>query len=118
MSYYKKTGQYRAKFDNDHCECDFCTSMNKQKKTKISLITSKVIQRTNQAKQMKEAEFIKLIHFRNGVEGIPSILRRKYNVDRIPFRGSVRKKHSLGIKCMAINAKKAIKYQQDRDKVA
>ena len=66
---------------------------------------------------MNTKDFLQFTNFRNGVEGIPSVLRRAYNVDRIPFRGLVRKKHSLGIKLTAINSKRTIKYQQNQEKV-
>ena len=81
------------------------------------MVSPKMIQRANQATYMETKEFLQFTYFRNAVEGIPSELRRAYNVDRIPFRGLVRKKRSLGIKFMAINAKRAIKYQQKKEKV-
>ena len=36
---------------------------------------------------MKTEEFKQHAHFRNGVEALPSLLRRKYHVDKIPTRG-------------------------------
>jgi hypothetical protein len=44
-----------------------------------------------------------------GVEGIPSILRRRYNIDNLPIRGLVRSKFWLGFKISAINCKRLIK---------
>ncbi|GAA0479913.1 transposase [Alkalibacterium indicireducens] len=122
VSYYEKTDMYRAVFDKADCSSasdnqEAYGMMKEQKKTNVLMISPRMIQRANQAKQMKTKEFLKYTYFRNGVEGIPSVLRRAYDIDRIPFRGRVRKKHSLGIKIMAINAKRAIKHQHNQEKV-
>jgi len=120
VSHYEETDMYRAVFNKADCSSNNQNAygmMKQQKTTNVLMISPKMIQRANQAKQMKTKEFRQYTHFRNGVEATPSTLRRSYNVDRIPFRGLVRKKHSFGIKCMAINAKKAIKYQQNQEKV-
>jgi hypothetical protein len=45
---------------------------------------------------------------RNGVEGIPSVLRRSYSVDSMPVRGYLCSKLWFGIKIGAINAKRVI----------
>lgn len=120
VSYYEQTDTYRALFDKEDDtidSCDVFEMMKEQKKTYVLMVTPKMIRRANQAKEMKSKEFLQYTYFRNGVEGIPSVLRRAYNVDCIPFRGLVRKKHCLGIKMMAINCKRAIKYQQNQEKV-
>jgi len=120
VSYYEKTDTYRAIFDKADCFSDNCDAygmMKEQKTTNVLMVTPKMVHRANQAEYMKSKDFLQFTYFRNAVEGIPSALRRAYNVDRIPFRGLVRKKHSIGIKFMAINAKRAIKYQQKKEKV-
>jgi hypothetical protein len=43
---------------------------------------------------------------RNGVEGIPSILRRRYHVDEMPVRGYLRSKLWFSFKIGAINARR------------
>ena len=45
-----------------------------------------MVDRASYIKNISTVEYIKLQKKRNGVEGIPSILRRKYNVDRVPVR--------------------------------
>ena len=45
---------------------------------------------------------------RNGVEGIPSILGRRYGIDRMPVRGLLRSKMWFGFKIGAINVKRVI----------
>ena len=122
VRYYEKTDTYRVLFTHESCEaseaCAVYDKMTHQKKHRVLVITPRMIRRANQAKEMSTKAFLQLTYFRNGVEGIPSVLRRAYNVDRIPFRGSVRKKHCLGLKIMAINAKKAIRYQQNQQKAS
>jgi hypothetical protein len=55
-----------------------------------------------------------LIHrVRNGVETIPSILRRKYKVDRIPSRGKIRSRQFFGFKIGALNFNKLWRYEQN-----
>ena len=48
-------------------------------------------------------EYFELAHIRNGSETVPSVLRRKYNVDRIPQRGLIRMRFWFGLKIMAAN---------------
>ncbi|SDK99260.1 transposase, partial [Halanaerobium congolense] len=59
--------------------------------------------------EMETKEYIKLTSQRAGVEGIPSVFRRVYNVDNMPVRGLVRSKIWFGIKVMASNVKKLFK---------
>ncbi|SHE94218.1 Transposase DDE domain-containing protein [Atopostipes suicloacalis DSM 15692] len=115
-SYYPETDTYRAVFDlksAENCCCSIC-SKKKQKKTTVLIVTPKAVQRAKQAKEMKEVSFLQYSHFRNGIEGIPSILRRKYSVDRMPFRGLVRSKQCFGFKIGGINVKNAVKAYQNR----
>lgn len=55
-------------------------------------------------------QFKFLPRVRNGVETIPSTLRRKYNIDTMPVRGRIRMKHLLGFKIGTLNFRKLFKY--------
>ncbi|SFM09041.1 transposase, partial [Candidatus Frackibacter sp. WG13] len=59
--------------------------------------------------RMKTDEFIELTNQRAGVEGLPSVFRRFYNVDSMPVRGKVRSKLFFGFKVLASNVKKLFK---------
>ena len=59
--------------------------------------------------KLSTEEYKLLSKKRNGVEGIPSVLRRKYDVDHIPVTGLVRSKIWYSFKIGAINAKRVIK---------
>lgn len=56
-------------------------------------------------------EHTKLANYRAGVEGVPSVLRRKYRVDKIPVYGLLRKKLWFSTKIMAKNIKAFTKYR-------
>ncbi|WP_242861571.1 transposase [Cellulosilyticum ruminicola] len=59
---------------------------------------------------MQTKEYIKLTNKRTGVEGIPSVIRRKYQVDAMPVRGLLRLKIVFGFKIGAYNFNKLIRY--------
>ena len=59
-----------------------------------------------------------IARIRNGVETIPSILRRRYDLDTMPVRGKIRMKHWFGYKVAALNFTKLSKYLHSRDKYA
>ena len=59
---------------------------------------------------MKTNEFHELANFRNGVEAIPSLLRRKYHVDKIPAHGKRETRLYFGFKVAALNFQKLLEY--------
>lgn len=60
-------------------------------------------------KKLSAEEYIVLQKKRNGVEGLPSVLRRRYHVDTMPVRGLVRSKIWFSFKIGAINVKRVLK---------
>jgi hypothetical protein len=58
---------------------------------------------------MDTKEYIELANQRAGIEGLPSVFRRIYNVDSMPVRGELRSKIWFGFKVLASNVKKLIK---------
>jgi len=67
---------------------------------------------------MGTSEYQELAKKRAGIEGIPSALRRRYNIDHLPIRGEVRVRAWLGFKISAINCKRLIKGLINRQKKA
>lgn len=67
---------------------------------------------------MKTDKFKELARIRNGVETIPSILRRKYQIDHMPVRGFLSTKLRFGIKLAALNFKKLSAYLNSLDRCA
>lgn len=61
---------------------------------------------------MGTEEFRNLFKIRNGIEIVPSILRRIYHADRIPVRGMIRGRFFFGCKIEALNFKKLFTYRK------
>lgn len=51
---------------------------------------------------------------RNGVETVPSILRNKYTVDKMPVRGKLKTKQFFGFKVAALNFSKLIRFTKGK----
>ncbi len=60
---------------------------------------------------MKTEEFKQYAHFRNGVESLPSLLRRKYHADKIPTHGKKQTRLHFGFKVAALNFQKLLDYE-------
>jgi hypothetical protein len=107
-----KKGSYRAHFDKKHCNnCPLrkdC-SLIKQKKSYLFKVSEKTLHRLRLITKMGTSKYQELARKRAGIEGIPSVLRRRYKIDHLPVRGVVRVKVWLGFKISAINCKRLIK---------
>lgn len=79
-------------------------------------VSWKAVNRAQQLRYMKTEEFKKYARFRNGVEAIPSLLRRRYQVDRIPAHGKKQTRFYFGFKIAAINFQKLLDYTNSMDK--
>lgn len=109
--YYEKTGMYRASFNKTTCaQCPLREKCGAkfQRKSAFVMISKKMVQRATYLKKLSTEEYRALAKKRNGVEGLPSILRRKYLVDRIPVRGLMRSKIWFSFKIGAINVKRVL----------
>lgn len=107
-----KRGAYTAHFTKEIC--DSCPNfpncpLKSQKKRYFFQVTETKFHRAKLMVEMKTDEYKKIASKRAGVEGIPSVLRRRYNIDHLPVRGLVRSKIHLGFKISAINCKRLIK---------
>jgi hypothetical protein len=109
--YKEEKGIYRAHFDKAVCEnCLLRKECNVtlQKKRALVKITTLAVKRAQYMKKLSTGEYKEYARKRNGIEGIPSILRRRYGVDRMPVRGLMRSKMWFGFKIGAINIKRVI----------
>jgi len=70
--------------------------------------------RANAKRMMGTDEFRQLARIRNGVETIPSILRRIYHTDRMPVRGCIRSRFFFGCKVAALNVRKLFTFKSGR----
>lgn len=106
-----KNGKYIAQFSKISCQgCPYQTNcpIKKQKKFNKITFTEQRYKKDLLREQMSSPAYIKLKNKRAGIEGIPSVFRRRYHVDRMPVRGHVRSKLWFGFKVAAYNFKKLL----------
>jgi len=121
---------YHTRYDgkNDRCDAHFslsdCQSCPYKEQCKPRMRKSyalvelswKAVHRAKLLRYRETDEFKELAHFRNGVEAIPSVLRRKYKVDKIPSHGKKQTRFHFGFKIAALNFHKLLNYMGSVDK--
>lgn len=121
VTYNENNNKISAKFPLETCKAcplqETCR-VKFQKKSAVVQVTKTVVETAKQQKLLETEEYQDLVKQRNGVEGIPSLLRRKFHVDTIPVRGLVRLKSWIGFKFESINVKRLIDWRQNQEKVA
>ena len=120
-SYNKQTGQCNVSFHRSQCEaCPYQKQCHPKmfKRTSRKTVSKTAKLRAEQQRYRETEEFSSMSRFRNGVEAIPSILRRKYHVDHMPVRGKLRTKMLFGLKIGALNISRFCRFMQDQDKCA
>lgn len=111
-TFQKTVGRYSGWFDKEYClQCPLLSQCKpKMRRTGAVLeILPNTLFRAYYLLKIQSAEFKQYTEFRNGVEAIPSLLRRKYRIDYLPVRGFVRSKIFFSLSVGAINVKKLIK---------
>ena len=112
-TYYEKSGQTRIKMEKQAClNCPYIDKCNpiEQQKSFYKDLSWKTTERAKHIEFMGTEKFKELSYIRNGIEAIPSILRRKLRVDTMPFRRLLPSKLSFAFKLGSINIKKAIDF--------
>ena len=104
-------------------ECSSCPYKDRCRprflKTRVRKEVSwKSVGRAKQLQYMKTEEFSKYARFRNGVEAIPSLLRRRYHVDKILTHGKNRTRFHFGFKIAALDFQKLLDYINSLDNCA
>jgi hypothetical protein len=115
--YKVKTDSYYAHFNKgtcSNCPLRHHCGVKFQKKTSLIHISGKTIRRAAYMKKLGEPEYRKLTRLRNAVEGIPSVLRRKYRVDNMPVRGYVRSKLWYFLKVGAMNTRRVLEWAAEQ----
>ncbi|MBR1856993.1 MAG: transposase [Oribacterium sp.] len=106
----------RTSFPRECCEnCQHREECNAKIKARTALVNISLgaLEHAEEVSWRKDDESIKLIgRIRNGVETIPSVLRRKYRVDRMPVRGKLKTKVFFGFKLCALNFSKLWSYER------
>ena len=108
-THYPKTGMNRVLFSRDCCEScpnrDRCKA-KAQRNNFAVYVSSNMVNRARYCQQLSTEEHKKLTRQRNAVEGIMSVLRRRYHVDVMPVFGKLRTKTFFLCKICAYNFNK------------
>lgn len=112
-TFYQKTGMCRIIMKKSYCSgCpnkDRCKA-KLQHKTCAVTVSLKMARRAAYIQKLHTEEYMKLTRMRNAVEGIPSVMRRKYHVDHSPFRGLIRTGWTFALSIGAYNITKLLKH--------
>lgn len=113
-AYNKQTGQCVVGFHKDHCvSCPY----QKQCKPKIYKRVAKLTvsktesERAKIQRTMQSEEFKNYAKLRNGVETVPSNIRKNYHMDKMP-RGMKQGKFFFGCKIAALNFRKFFNFKK------
>ena len=119
-SFVHQSNSIRVFFPRCCCEnCPHQKECNAKLKPRIAvvLLSLGALAHTQVAIQRKDDETMNLIgRIRNGIETIPSVLRRKYDVDHKPVRGKLKTKIFFGFKMFALNFSKLWLYERSLQK--
>ena len=110
-AYYENTGMIRVSFRKSDCQhCPFRNNckVKFQKKSAVVMVSAKMKARAEYMKLLGTEEYRKLTKMRNAIEGIPSVLRRRYRTDEIPVFGKKRSKIFFYCKIGAFNIVKLL----------
>lgn len=117
-SYIKQTNSIRISFHKHQCEgCPYQIQCNPniKERTASLLIPLKSRRRILESVELMDDETRTLIgRIRNGVETVPSVLRNKYAVDKMPVRGKLKTKQFFGFKVGALNFSKLLRFTQGK----
>lgn len=119
-SYNGKYNYIRASFNRSCCEScphrEECLAKLYVRTARVK-ISPDAIRKVELLKEHRTSEeWKKLARIRNGVETVPSVLRNKYNVDKMPVRGKIRTKHRFGLAVFALNFSKLYRYVKGLEK--
>lgn len=118
--YRNSNGKCHISFPLDTCKnCPHKEECNPHfhKQTASMNISQKGKNRAICQRRMKEDDYVNIYRLRNGVETVPSNLRKNYHLEKLP-RGKTRGKFFFGSKIAALNFKKLFNYMKGLIKCA
>ena len=114
--YNPNTGMVTATMPENCCatcphrdECN--TRFNKKETESKVVLSSNMVRRAQQSRSFSTDEGKANARMRNGVEGIMSVMRRKYNIDHLPVFGLDRLKSWIWTTLLSYNLVKYQKYK-------
>lgn len=114
-TFIRQSGMCQISFGRDVCiNCPYRTHCKPKVFKRVCKVkVSKTMRERARMKiQMNTEEFKKLARLRNGVETIPSILKNRYNVNKMTVHGKRRCKFFFGSKIAALNFRKLFRYRK------
>lgn len=114
-------GHFYVSFPIDCCKN--CPNKDKckpkfHKQVASLFVSSNGVHRAQAKRFMGTVKFKLLARIRNGAETIPSVLRKKYNSDRMPVRRCIPSRLFFGFKIAALNFGKLMTYRKKRGNYA
>lgn len=110
----KQNGQLTVSFYREQCEnCPYqkqCRPKMNKRVTRLTISKSSH-ERAKTRRHMKSETFKDYARLRNGVETLPSNIRRNYHVEKLP-RGKQRGKFFFGCKIAALNFRKLFNFRK------
>lgn len=107
VSYDPKRNKIRVSFLRSCCEnCPHCKECRAKlrKRTAFVMLSLDARDHAIALDERRDDPTYKLIgRIRNGIETVPSLLRRKYHVDHMPVRGLAKTRIRFGFKMLALN---------------
>ena len=74
------------------------------------VVSTHIVEHAKEVKEIASEEYAEYRNSRNAVEGVQSVLRRRYYVDDIPVFGLLKSKLFFGFKIAALNVKNLLKH--------
>lgn len=117
-NYMKQTDSIRISFYKDQCtNCPYQKECHPDIKSRTAALVIPLKSRrriVESLEVMDDKIRTQIGRIRNGVETVPSIIRNKHLVDKMPVRGKLRTKQFFGFKIAALNVSKLIRHLQGK----
>ena len=115
-NYNNEKNKITAEFDKHDCatcsQRDKCPIVELKRKNKLSTTIGQI--KYAQLKENRNLdEYKEISKLRSAIEGIPSILRRKYRIDERPTKGVSYLKMVFSTSILSINIKRIAKYERN-----
>ena len=113
--YYSASNQCQCSFEKEQCmNCPYFEDCHPEVKKRVceKRVSFTGKQRALQQRFRSTEEFRCLTRIRNGVETVPSYLRRAYGIDHMPVHGLIRCRQWFGLAITGSNIKKFCRYMQ------
>lgn len=119
-SYIKQSGQCTASFQRS--QCDSCPYQEQCRPKKFKKVAKKRLSKTGHERaktqrKMDSEEFKNYARFRNGVETVPSNIRKNFHLEKLP-RGKQHGKFFFGAKIAALNFRKLFNFRKSLGRYA